>query len=506
MSLTNLISLNYLVPTVKHQVEPDRRVRGLSGMPRRLLLIGQASGDIALNKVCTVTTEKNAITALGEGSQLMGMWRGAYRNAAPGLPIDVIALETPSTAKAAIFAVDVVANTVQAGACRLYIGGELVRIGVAKDASAAAIAGDLRTAVNANDSLPMVASGTSAEIILTCKTPGAAGNSIDVRTSYYDDDVLAQGLTLTVTSMNVGADIPDLSQNPLLANSLSLMTGGAGTPDLSPVIVALQNKRPTEVVCPYTDSASLAMLELEAERRWNAEGATDFQVISAVRGTEGQLTAFAANRNSPMAHTIATRADMTSPWVTAAMAGAVIESVNNTDPAFPYANSQLVGYLPATDEDALVPDQQNNLLNAGLSVLLSNNNRGYLNRCVTNTTETARGAKDEDWRNLNWVKTNSYWRWFCVNEWLKRIGEYKLTTDAEIPAGQPIMNTSLAQETQLSFYDAFVSAGLMRDLAGYTDEMLVEIDTSYGKVKIQDYPRLITQHYQTEISSAFLTA
>ena len=41
MSLPNLLYLNFLYPFVAHKLDFSRAIRGLRGMPRRVLLIGR---------------------------------------------------------------------------------------------------------------------------------------------------------------------------------------------------------------------------------------------------------------------------------------------------------------------------------------------------------------------------------------------------------------------------------------------------------------------------------
>ena len=57
MALPNLLSLNFLVPFVAAKIDFSRAIRGLRGMPRRLLLVGHkiAAGTAVLNSINTVT-------------------------------------------------------------------------------------------------------------------------------------------------------------------------------------------------------------------------------------------------------------------------------------------------------------------------------------------------------------------------------------------------------------------------------------------------------------------
>ncbi|WP_211452621.1 phage tail sheath subtilisin-like domain-containing protein [Collimonas antrihumi] len=487
--IPNLLSLNFLMPFVAHKFDASNAIRNLRGMPRCVLLIGQAKppATLNLNRRHRISTESDAIGTLGEGSMLLAMWRGARANAALGMPIDVIILPDDDTAVAATGKVTLLLDAAHAsGELPLYIGGERVRVGVAVNDTVQSLTTKLINAINAAVKLPVTATeGTpDGEIVLTCKWGGATGNDIDLRTVFAQDDLLPQGLSVTVTPM----------------------AGGAVNPDITPAIVAMKGYRATEIAMPYTDSTNIGMLELEMEARWGYDNMQDGQVVTVMRGTEGQVTTWLTPRNSLLFHTICVTADRSSPWETAAMAAAAIESHCAIDPAVPFTGVQLVGYKAAAKEDDFEDmTQKNNLLNAGGSVLeVADDGTANLLRMVTNYTKHPSGAVDPSWRNLNWVKTLSYYRWFTVTEMQIRYRGFKLDEyQIEPIPGQKIMTVDLMNDIMLNNYQQFIDAGLFTNMAYYKDTLMIEVDAPNGKVKVVDSPVLITQHYQTEITSQF---
>ena len=52
MAITNLLSVNFLVPFVAGKIEFSRAIRGLRGMPRRLLLVGHKLAAGTLHADC----------------------------------------------------------------------------------------------------------------------------------------------------------------------------------------------------------------------------------------------------------------------------------------------------------------------------------------------------------------------------------------------------------------------------------------------------------------------
>ena len=487
--LPNLLSLNFLVPFVAHKFDASKAIRGLRGMPRSLLLIGQASPPVGVDitKRQRVTSEAEAVGLLGEGSMLLAMWRKAKANADLGMPIDLVILADDETAIASTGKVTVqVSAQHAAGELPLYIGGVRVRIGVAINDTAITAATKLVNAINAVPSLPVIAAAgaTDGEVKLTCRWKGATGNGIDLRGTYYADDRLPQGVTLTV----------------------SPMAGGAVNPDITPVVSAIQGFWPTEYAMPYTDSPNMGVLETELERRWNFDNMKDGQAVTVMRGTEGEVVSWLGPRNSPQVHTICVTRDLTNTWETAAAAAAAIESQAATDPAQPWTGVKLSGYVAARLEDDWEVEQRNNMLVAGGSVLETmEDGTANILRMVTNYTTHPTGAADASWRNLNWVKTLSYYRWFIVSEFQTKYRGYKLAEYVTEPIpGQKIMTAQLGNDIMLNCYEQFMGAGLFQNMEYYKNALLVEVDGPNGKLKIVDQPVLITQHYQTEITSEFV--
>ena len=370
-----------------------------------------------------------------------------------------------------------------AGELAIYIGGDRVAVSVTTLDTQATVAAKLIAAINANKALQVTAAATANtnECMISARWNGATGNSIDLSSSYYPEEDLPSGLTLTMPAMS----------------------GGTLNPDLYTVIAAMDGYRATEIVCPFTDSPNMLLLEAEMAKRWAANNMQDGTVVNAFRGSEAQVSSFCTARNSPHVHTIGTTKDLTSPWETAAKARPVNESQASIDPALPHTGLPLLGYRGAKQGQAWTVDQINNILTVGGSPLRINPDyTGTLLRMVTNYRTTPLGADDRSMAELAWIKTMSYYRWFHVTEFQTKYQGYKLAqyvTD-QLP-GQKIMTPQLAEEAMLGYYKLFMDVGLTQNMEYYRDHLVVEIDAPNGKLKILDEPVIITQHYQTEITS-----
>lgn len=484
MALPNLLSLNFLVPFVASKIDFSRAIRGLRGMPRRLLLIGHknAAGTAVANAINTVSLETDAITAFGEGSMLMQMWRAAKANADLGLPIDVICIAEGGAAVKASSIVAISGAPSVAGEFMLYIGSQRISFGVLTTDTPTTIAAKLAAAINAKASLPVTATAAVGNCTVTARWGGPTGNDIALATQFYSSDILPPGLVVAAPPM----------------------AGGAVSPDVTPVVAAMLGYRATEIVCPFTDAANMGILEAELATRWLANNMQDGAIVNAMRGTEAAITTYLNTRNSPHVHTIVTVGDLTSPWETAAMAGATIESGAAIDPALPATGSVLLGYVGPKQGADFTIDQKNNLLNAGGSPLqIAIDSTGSLLRMVTNYKKTAGGAPDRSMAELAWLKTMSYYRWFHVTEFQIKYTGFKIAQYITDPIpGQKIMTKELGQEIMLGLYKLLMDVGLVQNMPYYQATLVVEIDAPNGKLKILDEPVIVTQHYQTEITSA----
>ena len=491
MSLPNLLSLNFLVPFVASKLDFSRAIRGLRGMPRRLLLIGHktTTATATLGQIYTISTEADAIDRFGEGSMLVLMWRAAKANADMGLPIDCIAIAQGVSAVQATSTISLTnsagaaATLLDAGEVMLYIGGVRVSVGVTMADTQATVATKLIAAINARPTLPVTAAATAItnEVKLTARWGGPTGSDIDVRSTYYIDDRLPAGLTVTVPSMS----------------------GGAVSPDVTPVITAMQGYRATEIVCPFTDSTNMGLLETEMAARWAANNMQDGAICTAVRGSEAAITTWLSTRNSPHVHTITTTKDATSPFETASMAAAAIESQAAIDPAVPATGIVLLGYKGPAQGAHFTVDQLNNMLVAGgCPLAIAQDLTGSMLRAVTNYTQTNLGGADRSMAELAWLKTMSYFRWYHVTEFQIKYMGYKLAEYLTEPIpGQKIMTKALGEEIMLGLYKYLCDAGLCQNPDYYKATLVVEVDGPNGKLKIKDEPVIVTQHYQTEITS-----
>ena len=164
---------------------------------------------------------------------------------------------------------------------------------------------------------------------------------------------------------------------------------------------------------------------------------------------------------------------------------------------------KLQGYRGPSAGNHWTVDQLNIMLTMGGSPLnVEPDYSGSLLRMVSNYASTVNGAADRSMAEVCWLKTMSYYRWFHVTEFLTRYQGFKLAQYITDPLpGQKIMTQQLAEEVMVGIYKQFIDVGLCQNLDYYRQTLLVEVDAPNGKLRIQDEPVIVTQHYQTEITS-----
>ena len=485
INIADIISTQYLVPGVYNKFDPSNAIRSPLEMPRSVNLFGQISNPLfnpaLFNKRISPSSEAEAKGLFGNGSMLYQMWVAAKKCAGLGLIINCTPLQDDPTAVARVCTLTVAAAAGQAeGEQCLYIGGIRIAVGVVSTDTGISIAAKLFAKMSKMPELPVTVTLAGAVITTTAKYKGVVGNQVDYRTSHYASDRIVRGVTVgTVTK-----------------------TAGSVNPSLTAAITNLRNLRDTEWVVPYTDGASMVMVEAEAIRRWSHEVQTDFQAITAMRGTEAQHTTWLASRNSPLVHSIHTVKDPTSPWETAAMAGAVIESMAMLNPCTPHTGAVLTGYMAAKIDDHFESDSINAImLEGGSGLIVQPDGTATLMRMVTNYTTHNTGAYDVSMRELTWIKDLSWFRWYRNTTFSIKTQGFLLGEYAEPIAGQKIMNEEVAKDMLLAIYDGAIDKARMQNRDYYEKTLLIQIDGPNGRLKVKDEPVIMNGLYQTMITS-----
>lgn len=446
------------LPFAYAEFDPTGASEDPSSMPYTVLLVGQklatgTAGDFSVQRPMSMA---QANTLFGQGSQLAAMC-GAYLNA--NSVTRMYAIPTPDAAEgvAAEGGITISGTVTSAAPVCLYVGGVLVRAAANYSAAGADVATALANAVNANPDLPVTATHSSTQVTLTARHKGEMGNDIDLRLSYQGEPVPG-GLTITITPLS----------------------GGAGNPDAAPVIAAMGNDQYHVIAWPWTDAASLSVLQAELDDRWGPLRQIDGQAFVVKRGTFGTVTTLSGARNDKHLTVLPSENSPTSPWVDAAASSAVAAYYGESDPARGFNTLLIPGVLAPAKADRWADfPEKNQGLYEGLSTrYVAPDGTVRIQKLITTYRLNPLGAEDKAFLSLNSPLTLSYLR-FDWNNYLRlKYPRHKLAGDTDAnryDRSQPIMTPKLGRAEAIArFMDVWLPMGLVEGSDQFKRDLICE--------------------------------
>lgn len=384
------IPFNWLRKGNLAEIRPNYTNKGVLPWPTRVLIIGQMLTGIATAGTPVEISRGDQAAALFGAGSMLDMQVRAFKAANTTSEVWAVGLADAGGSTSNVRTITVAGTPSTAGTVPLWIAGRPVRVGYAASDTAATIATAIAAAVNADVSLPFTATAATATVTLTARNKGTFGNTLDVRVGYYSDDPLTPGVTFTIAQT----------------------TAGATDPSISSVLVTTANDWFTDIVVPWTDSATMSALETDLLRRYNALGGLDAHAYTCITGTYSAVTTWSATRNSPHVSTLAINGALEPPAVIAsALAGLGAFHLGN-DPSRQLGSLVLPG-IKAPAKSALYTDtEQNQMLGRGLSTYdVLPDGTIVLNRVVTNYVRTSLGVADTAWLDIMVPKTMSRLRY-----------------------------------------------------------------------------------------------
>ena len=320
----------------------------LTGMPLRPIIVGQTANAALAGQLYQNVTVRQVEGLFGAGSILSQAVRG-FTTEEPTLSVDVVAVAIPKDGRPASGAISFTGTPQRAGTVAVYLSGQRVSWSVQASDSPQSVASGLLAAINAstlaqNTGLTAAVGSDQASVVLTAGEGGTVTNDIDIRASSALSDQVP-GLTMNVTDMS----------------------GGTGTPDITPAILALGDTWYTDVVLLQNDTAAVQAFVTEARRRNGAMIAKDMRVTVGLRASLGQALAF--QQGFVTAEELILfpwESPRASTWQMAAALGAVVSQSLNADPS-----RQLRG-LPLNTLSGLGPEHGDDFTFAQRNVLLGN--------------------------------------------------------------------------------------------------------------------------------------
>lgn len=450
------IPTDWRVPGQYIEIDHTKAVRGLPGMPRRILLIGQrlAAGTVAAGVLTRVTRKEDGVNYFGRGSMLAQMINAAIK-VNPYTEMWALALDDLGAGVAATFTITVTGSPTEAGTSYLYIGGKRIAVGFTASQTPTQIATAIAAAVNADLDLPVTASSAVGVVTLTSRHKGAKGSGIDVRWNYYDGERLPDGITV----VNAAG------------------TAGSGNPDVLTAIAAMSTGAYYSIVMPWSDTANMVAMENELQSRWGGMDMRAGHVFTFKNGTAAGQSTYGAARNSAHSTVFGLNKSPTLPWVIAAQAAAGVEFRGGNDPALPFRGIELPDVMAPAEADRYTTTERNLILHDGISTIIFDEaGKAIVEQVITTYQTNTFGLDDRSLLKLNTKWTVDYMRYVFRFVVARDYPAHKLAGDdvlQRIAPGQKIATPKLIRNTLIGAAMQLEYVGLLEDLEGFKNDLKV---------------------------------
>jgi phage tail sheath gpL-like len=443
------------------EIRPRYDRRGLYDYPTKVLLVGQmATGATASALVRKpITRDTDAPAFFGAGSPLAQMV-AAFRKVNRISELWAIGVADAAGAVAAVRTITVTGAPTDSGTLALYIGGKRLPIGVSSIDTVTTIATAIAAAINEETSLLFTATSAVGVVTLTAKAKGTCGSAVDIRLNYYDDETTPAGISVAVGQT----------------------TAGATDPTVQGVFDLVTNEWFTDFPIQWSDSANMALVDAEMARRYDAMAKLDAHTYVGLSATYAAGTTWSSSRNSPFVSALPAKASPNAPWEWAAVMAAVATRYLTDDPARQLGSLVLGGLKAPKPEDCYTEEEQNLLLNKGLSTFdRLDDGTVTVNRIVTTYQKTSAGVDDEAWLDIMVPKTMSRirydWNTFVTSQYprAKLVQDESpaassLDTDESVVTPRKMLGTWMARAKK------YLDAVWIQDIAYTRENSMFAID------------------------------
>jgi phage tail sheath gpL-like len=490
----NGIPQNWKMPLYWVEVDPSMAGFPTSRLPALLVGTMLAAVDTdhpygskaPANIPVAIGSHAEARNLFGYGSMLDDMFDKFFQN---NFAAEVWALPIAEAAGgvAASGSITVATAPWEAGTTYVYINGRRVSVGVAADDAAEDVAITIAAAINADLSMPVVASVASGAVVvnLVAKWKGIEGNDIDVRINYGGS--LAgerQPIGLTLTTSNGGK-----------------LSGGTGVVDLAPGVANIGDEPFEYVAMGYTDSTALNVMEIEYgfsdSGRWGWMRQLFGHIFTARKDSYANLLTWGPNNNSPQVSVMSVEsASPTPPWAWAAAYDAKAARALLNDPARPLQTLGLQGCLPAPKHQRFTMAECNALAGVGLATQRPNGDGvPAIMRESTTYQKNLYGQGDDAYEVVPTLATLAQLIRNQRHAITSKFPRHKLANDGtRFGPGQAIVTPKTVKAELVAQYRLDEYNGLVEDAINFKKNLIVERDSNNpNRLNVLYPPDLVNQ-------------
>lgn len=451
---------NYISPFVGVEIDSSRAFQGPSTLRYQALLFGQKTdGTLATDTITRVFGADEVGVLAGLGSQVHQMAKKYFAN---NMTTDtyICLLDDAGGASKAVNTYTITGDATIAGEIQIYIDGRRISTAVAVGDSANTIAANLAAAIQLVQSeLSVVATVATNVITLTAKNAGTVGNSLDVRETYNDADVIPEGVNVSITQT----------------------TPGAVDPDISTVIAAMGDQWFNVITSPYSDTTSLGLMETELDSRFGVERQIDGMYYIAKKDTVNNMISFAtaAGRNNKSVILVDCEKYPNAPYeIAAAIAGQTAASAQD-DPAVPLHRLDLVGILAPLVPDRRILQELNTLALNGVATIKTSPNGVQTYNTVTMYLKNSSGAPDIAYQFQNTLFILMLLRYQFRVRIETKYARSKLADSVErLRPGQSVITPSVGKAEAVALASEWVELGYVEDLDQFKADVICQRSTT----------------------------
>jgi phage tail sheath gpL-like len=333
-----------------------------------------------------------------------------------------------------------------------------VPVGINLGDTAAVIATNTVTALNASAGTCATAAATAGTVTITAAHKGLALNDIDLRMAYIgvqNGEVVPAGVAFTITAMAGG------TTNPVLTTALA----NCGV-------------QPFDFIDnPYIDTTSLAALQAflsDQAGRWSAEEMLYGHVFMSYRGTIGTRSTFGATRNDQHASCLGFFDSPTPAWLEASDwcgAHAIRLKVNPAVGVTGMALNLLAP--PVASQDT--PGERNTMLFDGISTFtVDASNTCRIDRSITTYQVNPSGQPDDSYLGTNLLFQAMYAARYLKTQITTQYvdaGLILVDDGTPIGPGSPACTPSMVGLTAIAIYAYLCTIFVVQDLAAFAANM-----------------------------------
>jgi phage tail sheath gpL-like len=460
----NQIPSSLRVPFVAAEFDSSQASQGPALLAYRALIIGQkiSGGTATANSLHRVTNADQVLTLAGRGSILHRQaiaWFASNKITETWIGV----LDDNGAGVAATGTITVTGPSTAAGTIALYLGGELVTVGVNSGTAQNDIATAIAAAINANLDLPVTAAAATNVVTVTFRHKGLVGNSYDLRHSYNDGEALPAGVALAIVQTGT-------------------VIAGTTNPTLTTLIANLGDIWFQIWTHPYTDATSLTAIEGELSSRFGPMRMIDGVAFTSASGSFATLTSLGNGRNSPHSCIVAQPgiSPLTPPMEFAAETAAIAARFGAIDPARPFQTLPFSHAMPPEEADLFTLEERNLLLFEGIATTrAAAGGVVQQDRLITTYQTSPAGAADTAYLDVTTMLTLQYFRYSWRVRLQTRYPRHKLANDGtRVGPGQAVMTPKLGRAEASAWFEEMEELGLAENYEQFMADLVVERNVS----------------------------